>query len=165
MNHWHPNHSLTRLRKLLVILAEATITSQPSEGPLDYPTLGHDLESLLLVAPLRDHQLPATLRPHPVDQPLLLIDPIRPDDLQPGTTILDRPQQRLDTVVILHIRPRHHHRDQQPQRVHQDVALPPLDLLARVEALDPADLGRLDRLAVEAPPPPPRVVFGGGRPP
>src|SRR5947209_17558692 len=98
MNHCHLNHGLTRLRQLLVILTESMIPTQPSEGPLDHPTLRHDLESLLLIAPLRDHQLPATLRPHPVDQPLLLIDPIRPHHLQPETTLLDGPQPRLDTV-------------------------------------------------------------------
>src|SRR3954465_6271307 len=98
MNHCHANHSLTRLRKPLVILAETTIPSQPTERPLDHPPLRHDLEPLLPVAPLRDHQLPSPLRPPPVDQPLLLIDPVRPDDLQPRTTTLDRPQHRLGPV-------------------------------------------------------------------
>src|SRR4051795_9871380 len=103
MNHCHSNHSLTRLRKPLVILAEATIPSQPTEGSLDHPPLRHHLESLLLVTPLGDHQLPSTLRPHPVDQPPLLIDPICPDDLQPRAPILDAPQHRLGPVVILHV--------------------------------------------------------------
>jgi hypothetical protein len=53
-------------------------------------------------------------------------------------------------VIILHVRRGHHHGDQQAQRVHHDVPLAPLDLLPRVEALDPADLGRLDRLAIQA---------------
>src|SRR4051812_27158707 len=95
MNHCQANHGLTRLRQSFIILAETTITSQPREGPLDHPPLRHVLEPLLLVAPLDDHQLPPTPRPNPVDQPPLLIDPARPDDLQPRTTTLDGPQHRL----------------------------------------------------------------------
>src|SRR3954470_10910335 len=48
-----------------------------------HPTLRQELEPLLLVAPLDDRQLPPTSRPHPVDQPPLLIDPIGPDHLEP----------------------------------------------------------------------------------
>src|SRR4051812_3770969 len=94
MNHCHPNHGFTRLRIPLVILAEATIPTQPAEGPLHHPTLRHDLEPLLLVAPLGDRQFPPAFRPHPVDQPLLLIDPVRPHHLQPRTATLDRSQHR-----------------------------------------------------------------------
>src|SRR3954451_21223034 len=101
MNHCHPNHGLTRLRKPLVILAESTIPSQPAEGPLHHPTLRHHLESLLLVAPLGDRQFPAAFAPHPVDQPPLLVDPIGPHHLQSRTTILDPTHHRLGTVVIL----------------------------------------------------------------
>src|SRR4051794_36885741 len=98
MNHCHLDHGLTRPRQSLVILAEAMVSTQPTERPLDHPTLRQELEALLLVTPLDDRQLPATFRPHPVDQPPLLINPVRPHHLQPGTTILDGPQHRLGPV-------------------------------------------------------------------
>lgn len=43
----------------------------------------------------------------------------------------------------------HHHLEQQTQRIHQEVALAAIHLLAAVVAMRPALFGRLDRLAVD----------------
>src|SRR3954453_19737719 len=150
MIHCHPNQGLTRLRLLLVVFAEATIASRPTEGPLDHPTLGQSLEPLSLVTPLDDLQIPTTFGLRPFDQPLLLIDPVRPDDLQARAATLDFLEHRFRPVIVLHTGRGPPPRDQQPRRVPQEMALPPLDRLPRIETLDPADLGRLDRLAVRA---------------
>src|SRR5690349_7122536 len=114
MNHCHLNHALTRLRKLFIIFTETTIPSQPAEGPLHHPTLRQELEATLVVAPLDGDQLPAAFTPLTVDQPLLLIDPIHPYHLHPWATILDESQHRRGRLVILHVRRRDHHRDQEP---------------------------------------------------
>src|SRR5581483_7411529 len=45
---------------------------------------------------------------------------------------------------------RHRYRQQQPQRVHDDVTLAARDLLVAVVAAGAADLGALDRLGVDA---------------
>src|SRR3954464_11382176 len=105
MNHRHLNQGLTRLRQDLVVLAQPTVSPQPAEGPLTHPPLRQALEPLLLVAPLDHLQLPTALAPRPVDQPLLLIDPIDPDHLQPRAAILAPRHRRLGPAVILHTRP------------------------------------------------------------
>ncbi len=66
------------------------------------------LEPLLLVSPLDHLQLPAAFAPRPIDQPLLLIDPIDPDHLQSGTAILGPGQRGLGPMVVLDIRRGHH---------------------------------------------------------
>src|SRR5262245_15059869 len=90
MNHCYLNHSLTRLRPPLVVLAQPAIPPQPPERPLHHPPLGDHLEPLLLVGPLHHAQLPAASLPRPVDQPLLLVDPIDPDHLRLGARSLAR---------------------------------------------------------------------------
>ena len=45
----------------------------------------------------------------------------------------------------------HHQADHQPERVGDDVPLPPLDLLAGIEAANPAALGGFHALAVDDP--------------
>ena len=63
-----------------------------------------------------------------------------------------QPAQHLGgTRPVVGRRDRDHDDQQQPQRVHDDLALPPGDLLAPVRAPAVGDLGGLDRLAVDAP--------------
>ena len=107
---------------------------------LDDPALGqHD--KAVTVAATHDFHLPCAgagdgsghLRP--------LIASIADDALYEGEQAPRLSQQRLGAVAVLHIGGMHDHAEQQAQRIGQDMALAPNDLLARVVA------GRIERRA------------------
>ena len=87
---------------------------------------------------------------YPLDREksLILVVPI--DQVQPRILPPVQPPQDLGgRRPVVGRGGRDHHRQQQPQRVEQQMTLPPADQLAPVEAPRPADLGPLDRLAVD----------------
>jgi hypothetical protein len=72
---------------------------------------------------------------------------VRPDLLQPQEPRLSLVQHRLAAIGVLHVVPVDHAGHEQAPRVHQDVSLAALDLLASVLAAQEAALGGLDRPA------------------
>lgn len=65
MGHGNIDEGLAGFRDLLIVLAQATIVVQPSEGAFHDPPTGQHLESLDLVAPLDDFQQPTAILEHP----------------------------------------------------------------------------------------------------
>jgi hypothetical protein len=58
-------------------------------------------------------------------------------------------QKELGSVTILHTRGSHHDSDEQPQGVHQDMALAPFDLFSTIKAYGPSAISRFDALRVD----------------
>ena len=89
------------------------------------------------------------MQSHPRHQ-LATIGPIDPDEAQ----LFARPIQALEEkprpVTFLHRGGGHHDYQKQSQGVHQQMALTPLDLLARIIATNTPNLGSLDALAIQA---------------
>lgn len=124
----------------LEVAGEAAVAADPSDGALDDPALGQHDEFVFVTA-TDDLDLPSAgagdggrhLRP--------LIACVADDALDEGEQSARLPQQRLGAVAVLHVGGMHDHREQQTERVGQQVALAPDDLLARVVA------GRIKRSA------------------
>ena len=127
-------------------------TPDPGEGPLHDPSPFDHLESLgpLRAAAHLDH-VPAMLG-EPGIQGVIAVLVIRPELLQPGECPLGQlPQHLRRRGPVVRRGGGDGHRQDQPQRVHDDVPLAAVEPLATIESVRAADLGGLDGLAVDAP--------------
>lgn len=118
----------------LIVARQTAVAADPGEGALDDPALGQDDEAVRLAA-LDDLQRPAAglgdnpghLRP--------LIAGVGEDALDEGEQAPRRLQQIAGAVAILHVAGMDSHAQEQAERVDENVALAPRDLLARIVAL------------------------------
>ncbi|MBV8074794.1 MAG: recombinase family protein, partial [Planctomycetaceae bacterium] len=119
--------------------------------------------------PLRAGRTPHHLDPRagrsphqPLLEPVVVVLRVGPQQLQPATVFGCQLTQDLGGErLVIGRGDRDHDDQQQPQGVHDDVSLPPGDLLAPVGAPLVGDLGRLDGLAVAAPGAGRRLLPGG----
>ncbi len=151
MDHRHINHRFTGGSEVLVILAQPTILVKPAERALDDPPFRQDHEAFDVLGALDNLQADLAIgaeQGYPRFQDAS-IGTIGPDTAQPREPMPQDAQEELRSVAILHARSSHHHRDEQPQRVHQDVALAAFDLFGAVKARVPSSIGRFDGLRVD----------------
>src|SRR5512135_454037 len=156
MGHCDVDPGLTRLLRTLVILTHPAVPTQPGERPLDDSTPRQHLELLgalvigrLLLGLVRDDHLedPATDLLGPLRDPAV-VDPIGQDLLQTGEAPHELLQDQLGPVPVLDPRRVDHRRHDQAQRVDDEVPLPAVDLLVRIDAVRAPLLGGLDALRV-----------------
>lgn len=117
---------------------EAAVAADPAKGPLDDPALRQDDEAML-VAAADDLELPCPGSPHGGSHLRPLIACITDGAFDEREQAPRLPRQWLGPVAVLHIGRLHHDREQQAERVRQQVALAADDLLGRVVA------GRVER--------------------
>ena len=103
-------------------LAHPTAPAEPRECSFDHPSSRQHLKTVAVPGALDNLECPACQGPDPLDQ-------LRP-------------------IPILDIGRMHHHRQQQPHGIYNDMSLSTVDLLASVIATRPPFFRRLDRLAV-----------------
>jgi hypothetical protein len=60
------------------------------------------------------------------------VSAIRPDEAQSHQRMFEEGQHELTAVAVLHVGRVHHHGDQQPERIDQEVSLATIDLFARI---------------------------------
>jgi len=136
MDHDQVDHRFAAFRQRLVVLAQTAIAAEPSEGSLDNPTLGQNLEAGHVVAAFDDLQDPVAQFSCPVDQ-FPGVSPIGPDQLEPREFPDQLGQHQLGPVAVLDVGGMHDHSQEQAQGVYNDVPLASLDLLAGVVAPGP----------------------------
>jgi hypothetical protein len=149
-DHGDVDEGLTVVRPLFIVAAEAAAFHEPAKGPLNDPALGQDLESSLVLGSVNDFQLDSTTgtqEPQPVDQ-LAGISAIGPDDFQAGETGFQEAQQEARTVPILDGGWRDDDREDQAQRVDQQMAFAARQFFPRVETACARLVGDFDRLAI-----------------
>ena len=127
--HGEVNPALVRAGEALVTLAQAAGLVESAEGVLDHPAAGQQDEALARLGAQHHGQAEREPLGDPVHQ-LARVAAVDPDFPQ----LLAAAQQPPGTVAVLHAGGGHDRYQQQPQRVHQEVPLAPVDLLARVEA-------------------------------
>jgi len=118
----------------LEVAREATVAADPGEGALNDPALGEDFE-VMEIGALDDLQLPVSggcqrglcLRS--------LIAAIAIDQLDEGEQSARTPQYGDHTIAILYVGGMDDDAQQEAERIDEDVALAPRDLLARIKAL------------------------------
>jgi hypothetical protein len=117
----------------LVILAEPAATVQPSESPLGHPAMGQEYPAFAPVRALDNAQEPAALLPGPGAE-CARVAAVRPDPEQAGPFRQRLREHELGAVAVLDPGTMDDHRQQEPQRIYQEMALATVDLLVFVAA-------------------------------
>ena len=138
-----------RFRWFVPVLGESPAAPEPSEGALDDPSSGQDLEALGGIGALDDLQGPGALASERGAEFLAGIAAVSEEVAQPGEAMADRLQEVRRAVPILDVGAVDDHVEHQAEGVGQDVALTAHDLLARVIAPRPAAFRGFDALAVD----------------
>ena len=131
VDHRDKNHSFARFGQTLVVSAQAAAAVQPGKRTLDNPAKGQNGKRMGTVfddlqGPVADLGDPLHQRPG--------ISSIGHDQTKPRELSSNAPQHQLGSVTVLHIGGMDHHRHDQSQRVHQNVALSPGHLHACIVA-------------------------------
>lgn len=151
MNGGDANQGLTRLRRVLIVLAQAPVAPLPRIGPLHDPTHRQRLELCLPLRAAYDFQpVGPPVAGQPGVQLVVVVLGIREDDLKArkvpaahlGEDVLGRPG-------VIHVGRRHDGGEQKAQGIHEDMTLAALNLFAAVDPPRLAPQRRLDRLAVD----------------
>jgi predicted transposase YbfD/YdcC len=146
-DHGDSYEGLADTRIPFIILAQATTTPQPTEGPLDDPTPLQHHEPRPEGTP-DDLQHNPECRQNPDRQVVAAIAAVGPQPLQPRETLLGLTDHLVGPVVVLHVRRLHDQGDEEPQGIHNQVTLASLDLLARIETFGTTYFRGLDTLGV-----------------
>ena len=136
VDHRDSDHRLAAVGQHLVVFAVPAVSAQPRERPLHDPPLGQHLEPGQVVAAFDDFQEPATQLSGPFDQ-LAGIAPVGPDQLQPREQADEFVQDQLGPVAVLDIARMYDNRNNQAERIDDNVPFPAVDLLSRVVAVHP----------------------------
>lgn len=119
---------------IFVVLGEAATATEPSEGSLDNPAFGQNLEADRVVGPLDDFQLPGAEGLHGGGRDRPLIAAVGEDPLDEGKQAARGFEHEQAAVAILDARWMNHNVQEETQRVDQDMSLFPLDFLPGVVA-------------------------------
>ena len=136
MNHRQMNPSLRRFSEGFIVLAQPAALTQPCQGSFDDPSAWHHLELVAVFGRLHYLQDIARSGPHPINQPSP-VAPVSPDEPQPRESSLHLVDNQLSAISILDVSGMHHHRQQQPHRIYDDVPLASFYPLASIIATRP----------------------------
>ena len=147
--HGKIDHGFARVGLSFVVATESPITSQPAEGTLYDPPSRQHFEGMKLGS-FYDLDCAAADSSGPVHQHTRIAT-VGPDmfDAIACPLAQSQGQQLFGSIPILNIGGQHHHRDDQPDRIDQDMAFAPIDFLAGIVTPLVADFGALDALTVD----------------
>ena len=147
------NHGGARFDRAFVVLAMPSAATVPGIRSFHHPSFFQRSEAFRLCgAHLHLDPPVGSIRVHPSGELMVVVLAVPEDRLQPQKLLGgDLREQLRSGRAVVDARGGDQHRDQQTERIDQQMPLPTLDFLAAVVApLFPADLGRLHRLAVDA---------------
>ncbi len=112
------------------VFGEPSILAQPGERSLNNPSLGKD-DKLVRLRAFDDFDDPAVPANRPIHK-LAGITAIGPNHFKAPPSRTQLPDQQLAAVTVLDVGRVNHQREDQPERVNDDMALAPLGFLARI---------------------------------
>ena len=130
IDHGNAYHGFTALNQRLIVFGKSSVLTQPGERSLDNPAFGHD-DKLVRLRTFDNFYDPAVPADRPIHK-LSGITAIGPDHFKappPRTELLD---QQLAAITVLHVGRVNDQREDQAERVNNDMALAPLGFLARI---------------------------------
>ena len=144
MNHSYVDPGLHCIGQSFVVpvsstgqaLAQPTAPAEPRECSFNHPSSRQHLKVVAVPGALDNLERPACQGPDPLDQ-LSSIASIGPDQPHAGKPPYQFIDDQLRSISILDIGRMHHHRQQQPHGIYNDVSLSTVDLLASVIATRP----------------------------
>src|SRR6266852_1314940 len=146
-------HSSTRFCAALIVLTVPSIPTMPGVRPLNHPAFLQRCEAFRARRTHLHFDAPAgTMLGHPGVEGVIVILLIRKDCGKTRKVLWrDGTEQERGCHPIIETGTGNEDSDQQPQRIHQQMPLAPVDFLAAIiPALGAPDLGGLDRLAIDA---------------
>lgn len=149
MNRSEINHAFTTAGAAFIVLAEATVTTQPGEGTLHDPTSWQNNEALLVGRALDHVEGDLQCVTHPLNQTVVLVDAVRPDALEGGDGFGDFAQDILGAVIVLDVGGVDHDLEQIAEGIHHNMAFTAVDPFAGVVTTGATDFGRLDALTID----------------
>src|SRR6266436_8605329 len=144
------DHSSTRFYTALIVLAVPAIPAMPGVRPLNHPAFLQRREAFRARRTHLHFDAPAgTMLGHPGIEGVIVILLIRKDGGKTRKVLwCDETEQERGCHPIIKTGTGNEDGDQQPQRIHQQMPLAPVEFLAAIKpALRAPDLGGLDRLA------------------
>src|SRR6266436_5831214 len=135
----------------LKVPRQPPIAAKPAKSPLNHPASGQELKAFGLVRSLDDLQRPLPVPGKRRLQLLAGVGAIGKNMAQPREEIADRRQQVGRAVSVLNVGGVHLRANQMTAGIGNDVALAPVDPLARVISPRTAAFRGLDRLTVDHP--------------
>ncbi len=136
---------------VFVIFGEAAVIGKPAEGSLHNPAFGQDLEGVESLA-FDDFQPQTAARQQPFEplaERIAGVASIDPNQTQPTKGGRQLLQHQAGAIAILDVGGVHDHRQNQTQRINQEMALSSHDLLARIVAAHSSVVRYFNALAVE----------------
>jgi len=130
IDHGNADHGLTALRQRLIVFGKSAVLPKPCECSFNNPSLGEDDELVRLRAfdDLNDPAVPADRPIHKLPG----ITSIGPDHFKAPPSRTELMDQQFAAVTVLNVGRVNDQCEDQAERVHNDMALTPLDFLARV---------------------------------
>ena len=150
MQRTDPNHGFARVRAPFVIAAVAPVSSVPGERSLYDPALGQHRKTFDSWFPCFHFEFPTrSIQRQPCTKIEIVILVVPPELLHTRVILgVESPHHVCSRGTIVEGCGRDHDRQQQSQRVHQNMTLSAVDFLAAIVAMLAASFRRLDRLAV-----------------
>ena len=152
MTHGDINHCFTRCGIALIVLAVPPVAPQPAERALDDPALRQHHEAFDLGWPQHGLRQPTKDLFHAFGQVVPAVGAVGEDHLQSVESCLQLSENSQDehgSIVVLDARGMDNDRQDQPERVDNNMTLASIDFLTGVVTPLAADLGRLDSLTVD----------------
>ena len=130
VDHGNADHGLAALDQSFVVFRQSPVSTQPGERPFHNPSFGQNFKGVHSIAlhDLDDPPIPSRRPIHEASG----ITAVREDEFQTPESSAQSFHQQLAAVAILDVGRVHDQGQDQPQRVHDQMPLTPLDLLARV---------------------------------
>ena len=136
VNHRNAYPRLAARARFLVIAAQPAELHQPGKGAFHHPATWQHHKALGTITTLDDLQRPTRKGGYPTKE-LTRIAPVGPKQTQTRKLARQPLADQPGPVSVLDARTMNDHHEEQAQCVYSDVALAPLDFLARVIAVAP----------------------------
>ena len=135
VDHRQVHHCLAARRQRFVVLAQSPVLAQPGKGAFHNPASGQN-HKLMKVTAFDNLHHASVLLLGPEDKSSS-VSSIRPDPSQAMKTCPHAFEDTPSSVPVLDIRRMYHHRQEQSQRVHENMPFAAFYLLAGIVAAMP----------------------------
>jgi len=136
-DHGDVDDGLAGTWEVLIVLAETALTSKPAERALDNPPSWKHLEPFHVVGAFDDLHPQAIARPQvaqPIEE-LARVAAVGPNQAQAREGVAECRHDQACAVAVLNVGRMDNGDQHQPEDIYQQMALAPIDLLARIVAV------------------------------
>ena len=130
IDHGNTNHRLTALNQSLIVFGKSSVLPQPGKRAFNNPSLGKD-DKRVRIRSFDDLDNPALPDHRPLHK-LSGITAISPDEFKAPPSRTELFDQQLAAVTVLDVGGVNHQREDQAERVNDNMTLAALGFLARI---------------------------------